>query len=913
MLSTRDKHAHDAPSEVIATGQLAKLGQKLKTWHIRRFLLSGKYLGQFDKLGFPKGQFDISGCSVQDLSEEEAAEVSARNAFAIVGPKKYLLLCASNKYNKYAWIKIIECQIANLLINNLQQFLHRQEKVIGDGIVRKKNMLGKAHNVRLVITNLPRCLMIDPSTDMLKEQIAWDDKDPPMIDVVDTDHFRMCFPFKMYKFKDALNHGAYWQDALAKVPTADKYRAMKPFDVNFPHDFDECSVDMKLKKYDIGYIRKDESRHGSEATTNPMIPAKGPTALVGNAFSGNKSSLMPPRRGSKMKPASMDSNDEIGDNGNGRGRMGLLQRLTSRKVDLILSMDDEDDDDDDDEGETTRGNIFFNDWEEEIERQARPLTMCSSDLKLFIDDVDEDAQERLRGSSSGPEVSERSCTPDSQRATLHAVDNTALFRNTSTDSEMAALPSRSIQMEGEKTVSGAEFYMEAKNNIQGVITALDDQLALGDSTSSDELDPAQNESSTRMDVETSANAGKAVDGAAKNGVGVSLFVAAKLSSEAKKAKSSVETRKRNSMRFLKSNAQILSDNLEALFTLCQTDPAKKAAAIDAMSALAGESSALLGSLVGSLQQDADNELDRNTKSNTNAKDASNGCSEPAEISGVQNGNKRSPKESSKKAKFAEVLTDSDNGGNLFERASIEEKNNSYVGRACNRESIKALRERTLSNSSESGGRASFVDTMVHKFDIVSDTFEYMSETLLETMGDTSFADEVSRGSDELSEVPMRARSASRISRDAIMTTKKTLAAISDMVELIQANLLLPCEHGLDSLIEMTAEEAEALQFRVDEVSTLSHHIALLVTNLLKQTEDVTKEHLVDIVTGELLKIKQCCEVELDALSDDALYEFPAVCASGRPQMTEENIHVRSAVRKKLAFVSLLGQVSGTVP
>jgi hypothetical protein len=146
-----------------------------------------------------------------------------------------------------------------------------------------------------------------------------------------------------------------------------------------------------------------------------------------------------------------------------------------------------------------------------------------------------------------------------------------------------------------------------------------------------------------------------------------------------------------------------------------------------------------------------------------------------------------------------------------------------------------------------------------------------------------------------------------------MTTKKTLAAISDMVELIQANLLLPCEHGLDSLIEMTAEEAEALQFRVDEVSTLSHHIALLVTNLLKQTEDVTKEHLVDIVTGELLKIKQCCEVELDALSDDALYEFPAVCASGRPQMTEENIHVRSAVRKKLAFVSLLGQVSGTVP
>ena len=83
-------------SEVVASGELYKQGHQRKSWNLRKFMLSGVYLMYFDHKGIKKGQFDISNCTIKTVTAEECHMPDAKHAFALSGPNKYLLLCASN-------------------------------------------------------------------------------------------------------------------------------------------------------------------------------------------------------------------------------------------------------------------------------------------------------------------------------------------------------------------------------------------------------------------------------------------------------------------------------------------------------------------------------------------------------------------------------------------------------------------------------------------------------------------------------------------------------------------------------------------------------------------------------------------------------------------------------------------------
>ena len=172
------EHDHD---EITATGDLWKQSQTGgKLWSLRRFVLTNIYLVYYNKKGEKRGQWDISDCILRSMSPEEAGSKSAQHAFAIIGQNKLFLLNANTDQNRTAWIRIIEEQIEEFRDPD-RRHLRSGEQIYGKGHLKKKNMFGMGSTVRLIITNYPRIMIIDPIPNVKRHQISWTRDEPPTL------------------------------------------------------------------------------------------------------------------------------------------------------------------------------------------------------------------------------------------------------------------------------------------------------------------------------------------------------------------------------------------------------------------------------------------------------------------------------------------------------------------------------------------------------------------------------------------------------------------------------------------------------------------------------------------------------------------------------------------------------------
>lgn len=161
--------------EIVATGDLFKQAKKqVNNWTLRKFLLSGIHLTYFDDNGSVKGRIDISGCIVRRVSPEECHNPACKFAFGLFTNRKVrrCLVCATNEEDRNAWIQILEAQISEFQ-DVVRRFVYSSEEVAGSSVVIKKNLIGIESSYRLVITNYPRMLLIDPVTCKLKDQILF--------------------------------------------------------------------------------------------------------------------------------------------------------------------------------------------------------------------------------------------------------------------------------------------------------------------------------------------------------------------------------------------------------------------------------------------------------------------------------------------------------------------------------------------------------------------------------------------------------------------------------------------------------------------------------------------------------------------------------------------------------------------
>jgi hypothetical protein len=165
--------------DVIASGELYKQGHQSKTWYRRNFVLSGIYLAYYDNKGLLKGKFDVTNCTLRQVSAEECKRPEALYAFMLEGPRKRLLVTASSNKNRNAWLTILGKHIAALK-DSVRRFTFAAETVYGKGKVDKKVGLvnSRSTKVLVAVTNYPRLLVIDPVALVVKEQFSWSPDKP---------------------------------------------------------------------------------------------------------------------------------------------------------------------------------------------------------------------------------------------------------------------------------------------------------------------------------------------------------------------------------------------------------------------------------------------------------------------------------------------------------------------------------------------------------------------------------------------------------------------------------------------------------------------------------------------------------------------------------------------------------------
>jgi hypothetical protein len=169
----------DNIDEIVATGELFKQSTSgSRTWALRKFVLAGIYMIYFNKKGERKGQWEIIECHVRAMTPDEVGTPAARNAFALVGPKKTHVLCASSDKNRIAWINLIMEQIEEYK-DILRRFLKTGEQTVGHGMVKKKNVFGLSTTLRMLITNFPRIILIDEAPGVINDQMSWERLHPP--------------------------------------------------------------------------------------------------------------------------------------------------------------------------------------------------------------------------------------------------------------------------------------------------------------------------------------------------------------------------------------------------------------------------------------------------------------------------------------------------------------------------------------------------------------------------------------------------------------------------------------------------------------------------------------------------------------------------------------------------------------
>jgi hypothetical protein len=276
----------DIHREVIATGELAKQGHKVKSWLIRRFILSGTNLDYFDENGYKRGAFDITNCAVSKKSPEECEESTATHAFALTGPGKQLMLNASNDNNRDAWMRILSKHIRTIQKDELKPFLYRREKIAGHGIVRKKNIMNIPSSFKMVVTNYPRCLLIEPTLNILREEICWNASEPPKFEATDADHFKVVLPYRTYIFKDVVNHSDFWDDVFNSISSMGVFRQTKTLQINFSRDTPEEDVAKALLSIGITSSKDGETGPGrSLSRSGSGAPHRSQNGSEGKALS----------------------------------------------------------------------------------------------------------------------------------------------------------------------------------------------------------------------------------------------------------------------------------------------------------------------------------------------------------------------------------------------------------------------------------------------------------------------------------------------------------------------------------------------------------------------------------------------------------------------------------------------------
>ena len=78
---------------------------------------------------------------------------------------------------------MIEAQIYEFQ-DVVRRFVYGNEVTLGSSVVTKKNIVGLETSCRLVITNYPRLMIIDPFACKLKDQVVFTREAPPVIRIV---------------------------------------------------------------------------------------------------------------------------------------------------------------------------------------------------------------------------------------------------------------------------------------------------------------------------------------------------------------------------------------------------------------------------------------------------------------------------------------------------------------------------------------------------------------------------------------------------------------------------------------------------------------------------------------------------------------------------------------------------------
>lgn len=202
------------PEETVAVGDLFKLGGSKggrRTWNLRRFYLRGASLIYYSLEGQKKGSWDVRNCIVRFTTPDECNMPDAIFSFAVVGPNKFFVMCASNERSRTIWMKTLADQIQEFK-RDVRIFLRRGEVVIADARVKKKGgLFGSYSVIRLIITNFPKILVVDPVTCALREQRSWKKEESPRFAVISEHRFKVTVQGKELDFEDVDKGSTYWQ------------------------------------------------------------------------------------------------------------------------------------------------------------------------------------------------------------------------------------------------------------------------------------------------------------------------------------------------------------------------------------------------------------------------------------------------------------------------------------------------------------------------------------------------------------------------------------------------------------------------------------------------------------------------------------------------------------------------------
>ena len=229
----------------VAIGELYHQNHVTKYFSLRKFFLSNIYLLYFNRDGEKKGQLDITDCVVNKATADEAGMPAAVYSFSLSGPKKYILVCASNERNREMWIKLINEQIKEFK-DEIRRFLRSGEVVYGKGSVRRRgSIVGmmSSNSYKLVLTNFPRILLIDTTALTLKDHYVWTSQNHPIFTKITDTKFKITSTLipssipisnksdknnssntiREWVFEDVDNGSKYWEDVFKKFPHMEYY------------------------------------------------------------------------------------------------------------------------------------------------------------------------------------------------------------------------------------------------------------------------------------------------------------------------------------------------------------------------------------------------------------------------------------------------------------------------------------------------------------------------------------------------------------------------------------------------------------------------------------------------------------------------------------------------------------------